>query len=111
MLNRGFFRAALAVGLVSAAVTVTPPPALAANGSPGSDATAAIVAWNAQSLAVSLAEPLNPPLEGRNIAIESAAVYDAVISIIPRFDRTRSGSESGARPRRRRRPTPPRTRR
>ena len=86
MLTRGFFRAVLAGGLVSAAVTVTPQPALAADGGPGRDATTAIVAWNAQSLAVTLAEPLNPPLEGRNIAIESAAVYDAVISIIPRFE-------------------------
>jgi hypothetical protein len=85
MVNRGFFRVALAGGLVAAAVTVTPPAAFAANGGPRSDATAAVVAWNAESLAVTLAEPLNPPLEGRNIAIETAAVYDAVISIIPRF--------------------------
>jgi hypothetical protein len=62
MLTRGFW-AALTGGLVAATVTVTPEAASAANGGPGGDATAAIVAWNTESLAVTLAEPLNPPLE------------------------------------------------
>jgi hypothetical protein len=48
-------------------------------------ATQAILAWNAKSLSATALAPLNPPLEARNIAIESAAVYDAVTSITGRF--------------------------
>src|SRR5215475_7673245 len=85
MVKRILLPAILVGGLVSAALTATPSVALAANGSPGGDATAAIVAWNAETLSVTAAAPVNPPREGRSVAIESAAVYDAVNSITSQF--------------------------
>ena len=85
MLKTLLFRIVLAGGLASAAVTMIPSTAQAVDSGQRDNATGAIVAWNAESLAVTLAEPPNPPAEGRSIAIESAAVYDAVTSIIPRF--------------------------
>ena len=86
MRTRLLFSAVLAGGLLPLAAASVPSAASAASGDPGHLGTAAIVAWNVESLKVTLGEPPNPPLEGRNIAIESAAVYDAVTSIIPRFD-------------------------
>ena len=43
--------------------------------------TEAVVDWNVIALRTTLAAPLNPPLESRNVALVQAAVFDAVDSI------------------------------
>jgi hypothetical protein len=88
MLRRLLYRVILAAGLVSAALTAMPAAAPAHATTPGGDrdlATMAMVAWNAETLSTTAAAPVDPPREGRSVAMESAAVYDAVNSITGQF--------------------------
>jgi hypothetical protein len=56
----------------------TKQPTTAEQSDPGPQA---VVDWNVIALSTTLAAPLNPPLEGRNIAVVQAAVYNAVVTI------------------------------
>jgi PAP2 superfamily len=67
----------------AAATGIAAAGAAAASGGQGAavSGTQAVVDWNVIALRTTLAAPLNPPLESRNVALVQAAVFDAVDSI------------------------------
>lgn len=69
--------------LVSAVFSI---PATAAGNPENASGTNPVVAWNTIALKTTAAAALNPPLEGRNMAIVDVSMYDAVTSITGDFD-------------------------